>query len=96
MGQNLFAERFKEAMNKQGMKQVDLLRVAASEGVKLGKSQISQYVSGKAVPRENIGLFLAETLKVDVRWLYGKEEASNQSEYDKSLNQNNSIGGERK
>lgn len=93
MGQNLFAERFKEAMNKQGMKQVDLLRVAASEGVKLGKSQISQYVSGKAVPRENIGLFLAETLKVDVRWLYGKEEASNQSEYDKGLNQNNSIGG---
>ena len=24
MGENLFAERFKEAMNKQGMKQVDL------------------------------------------------------------------------
>lgn len=93
MGENLFAERFKEAMNKQGMKQVDLLRVAASEGVKLGKSQISQYVSGKAVPRENIGLFLAETLKVDVRWLYGKEEVSNQSEHDKGLNQNNLIGG---
>lgn len=93
MGENLFAERFKEAMNKQGMKQVDLLRVAASEGVKLGKSQISQYVSGKAVPRENIGLFLAETLKVDVRWLYGKEEASNQSENDKGLNKNNWIEG---
>lgn len=93
MGENLFAERFKEAMNKQGMKQVDLLRVAASEGVKLGKSQISQYISGKAVPRENIGLFLAETLKVDVRWLYGKEEASNQSENDKVLNKNNWIEG---
>lgn len=93
MGGNLFAERFKEAMNKQGMKQVDLLRVAASEGVKLGKSQISQYVSGKAVPRENIGLFLAETLKVDVRWLYGKEEVSNQSENYKGLNENNSIEG---
>lgn len=93
MGGNLFAERFKEAMDKQGMKQVDLLRVAASEGVKLGKSQISQYVSGKAVPRENIGLFLAETLKVDVRWLYGKEEVSNQSEKYKGSNENNSVEG---
>lgn len=93
MGENLFADRFKEAMNKQGMKQVDLLRVAESQGVKLGKSQISQYVSGKAVPRENIGQFLAETLKVDARWLYGKAEESNQTENDKGLNRNNSIEG---
>ena len=93
MGENLFADRFKEAMNKQGMKQVDLLRVAESQGVKLGKSQISQYVSGKAVPRENIGQFLAETLKVDARWLYGKAEESNRTENDKGLNRNNSIEG---
>ncbi|HAU84520.1 MAG TPA: aspartate aminotransferase [Lachnospiraceae bacterium] len=80
-------------MNKQGMKQVDLLRVAESQGVKLGKSQISQYVSGKAVPRENIGQFLAETLKVDARWLYGKAEENNRTENDKGLNRNNSIEG---
>lgn len=93
MGENLFSNRFKEAMNKQGMKQVDLLRAAESQGVKLGKSQISQYVSGKAVPRENIGRFLAETLKVDINWLYGKEILSNELENVKGLNENNSIKG---
>ncbi len=71
MADKIFAERLKEAMNRQGVKQVDLLRAAADQEVKLGKSQISQYVSGKAVPRENIGHFLAEILKVDSQWLYG-------------------------
>lgn len=73
MADNTFAQRFKEAMNRQRMKQVDLLRAADAQGVKLGKSQISQYVSGKCVPRENIGRFLAQALKVDVQWLYGRE-----------------------
>lgn len=73
MAGNIFAQRFKEAMNRQGMKQVDLLRAADAQGVKLGKSQISQYVSGKSVPRENIGGFLAKVLNVDMQWLYGKE-----------------------
>ncbi|MDD3277940.1 MAG: aminotransferase class I/II-fold pyridoxal phosphate-dependent enzyme [Lachnospiraceae bacterium] len=71
MSDTTFATRFKEAMLSQAMKQVDLLHIAEMQGVKLGKSQISQYVSGKAVPRENIGRFLAEVLQVDVEWLYG-------------------------
>lgn len=73
MTDHIFAQRFKEAMNRQGMKQVDLLRAADAQGVKLGKSQISQYVSGKSVPRENIGRFLAAALHVDIQWLYGKK-----------------------
>ena len=73
MADTIFAVRFKEAMNKQGLKQVDVLRAATVRNVKLGKSQISQYVSGKAVPRANIGRFLAEILQVDVQWLYGKD-----------------------
>ncbi|MDD6215555.1 MAG: aminotransferase class I/II-fold pyridoxal phosphate-dependent enzyme, partial [Roseburia sp.] len=74
MAETVFAERFLEAMKKNGMKQVDLLKAAESAGIKLGKSQISQYVNGKAVPRENIAQFLAKTLQVEKDWLYGKNE----------------------
>ena len=74
MAETVFAERFLEAMKKNGMKQVDLLKAAESAGIKLGKSQISQYVNGKAVPRENIAQFLAKTLQVEKNWLYGKDE----------------------
>lgn len=73
MEQKKFAERLKEAMNQQGLKQVDLLKSAAEKGVKLGKSQISQYASGKTVPRQNVGQFLADVLHVDVQWLYGND-----------------------
>ena len=72
MAESIFSERFKQAMKNQNMKQVDLLRAAQADGVKLGKSQISQYVSGKAVPRENIGNFLAKVLQVDVLWQSGE------------------------
>ena len=74
MADTKFAERFLAAMEKQNLKQVDLLRAAQNKGVKLGKSQISQYVNGKAVPRETIAQFLAKELGVTTQWLYGKED----------------------
>ena len=73
MNENVFMERLKLAMKSHSMKQVDLLRAAEQTGVKLGKSQISQYVSGKAIPRKNIGSFIAKTLRVDEQWLYGED-----------------------
>ena len=62
MPKESFADRLRAAMEKQNMKQVDLVRAAASAGVKLGKSHVSQYVSGKTVPRTDILIFLAQTL----------------------------------
>ena len=50
----VFSERLKAAMKKQNVKQIDLVRAAQSQGIKLGKSHISQYVSGKTVPRTDI------------------------------------------
>lgn len=91
MADNIFAQRFKEAMNRQGMKQVDLLRAADMQGVKLGKSQISQYVSGKSVPRENIGRFLAQVLNVDVPWLYGRELETQKENATESLKENRLV-----
>ena len=52
-----FADRLKAAMNEQGLKQVDLVRLAQQEGIKLGKSHVSQYVSGKTLPRADIATF---------------------------------------
>ena len=67
----VFSERLKAAMKKQNLKQIDLVRAAQSQGIKLGKSHISQYVSGKTVPRTDILLFLARTLQVEEEWLIG-------------------------
>ena len=41
-----FSRRLQQAMDAAGMKQADVIRVAAERGGKLGKSQMSQYVSG--------------------------------------------------
>lgn len=80
MADTIFAERLREALNKHNMKQVDLLRAAENENVKLSKSQISQYLSGSAVPRERIGSFLAKVLKVDADWLYGYGDSDSKPE----------------
>ena len=68
-----FSQRLKEAMNVEKMKQVDIVQAAVAAGVKLGKSHVSQYVSGKTVPRADIMHFLAELLNVDEKWLSGDD-----------------------
>lgn len=69
MSNDTFAQRLQLSMSRQNKKQVDLVRAAAECGVKLGKSHISQYVSGKTIPRADIMHFLAETLHVSEDWL---------------------------
>ena len=68
-----FHLRLKEAMQKKNVKQIDVLRAAEVQNIKLGKSHMSQYVSGKSVPRENILNFLAGFLEVSPQWLRGEE-----------------------
>ena len=71
-----FATRLRKAMDDRGFKQVDLVRAAEQAGVKMGKSHVSQYVSGKTMPREDILDFLARELGVTPVWLKGEEEAA--------------------
>ncbi len=52
--QESFAARLKEAMASKGLKQSDVIREAAVRGSRLGKSQMSQYVSGKTIPRKDV------------------------------------------
>ncbi len=75
----LFADRLSLAMKNKGMKQADLLRVAEAQGFKLSKSQMSQYVNADAVPRRNVGDFLAVVLGVDSTWLYGESDVTDVS-----------------
>lgn len=86
MSKESFAERLKAAMEKQGKKQVDLINAAALQGVKLGKSHISQYVSGKTVPRSDILHFLASELNVEEEWLKGAETETQQREIEPESN----------
>ena len=60
----MFSQRLKEAMGEKGLKQVNLLHIASDQGVKLGKSQLSQYLSGKTMPRRDMLAFLASALGV--------------------------------
>lgn len=78
MAENTFAQRLKQAMDAKKMKQIHILNAASEQGIKLGKSHISQYVAGKSVPRETIMQFLAQVLEVDPGWLRG--EAPKQQE----------------
>ncbi len=71
-----FSARLRAAMDRSGMKQVDIIRSAEKRGVKLGKSQISQYISGKTFPRSNVLLLLSEILDVNAGWLSGDGEAA--------------------
>ncbi|WP_181163383.1 aminotransferase class I/II-fold pyridoxal phosphate-dependent enzyme [Bifidobacterium sp. UTBIF-78] len=73
MSVSVFAERLRKAMDSRGLKQIDLVRAAERNGVKMGKSHISQYVAGKTMPREDVLNFLANELDVDVNWLHGEE-----------------------
>ena len=75
MDQNVFAEQLKIAMDAAGMKQADLIHAAQEEGHKLWKSQVSQYVSGKTIPRPDVMQLLAELLNVTPEWLGGEESA---------------------
>lgn len=67
--QEAFSARLIEAMARTGMKQADVIHTASKYGGRLGKSQVSQYVSGKTVPRRNVMALLAQVLGVREVWL---------------------------
>ena len=71
MSQQTFSDRLKSAMEKCNYKQSDLIRIAQDKGIKLGKSQVSQYVSGKTTPRPDVVALLAQILDVREDWLSG-------------------------
>ena len=72
----VFSSRLKQAMVRKGYKQADLIREALKYGIKLGRSQVSQYVSGKTMPRVDVMHALADVLDVQLSWLEGEDVQS--------------------
>lgn len=69
------ADRLSQIMTERGLKQVDILErcrpYCEKFGVKLNKNDLSQYVSGKVVPRQDKLSILALALDVNEVWLMG-------------------------
>ena len=68
-----FSTRLNDAMALRELKQIDFVHAAEKFNIKLGKSHMSQYVSGKTVPRADIAHFLAAYVRVNEDWLMGKD-----------------------
>ena len=69
------AERIQQVMDEQGLKQVDVLDLAKpyckKYGFTLGKTALSQYITGKFEPRKGRLKVLALALNVSEAWLLG-------------------------
>lgn len=60
------AQRLKELMEKEGVKQVDLVRMTG-----LNKSSVSRYLAGEVEPKSDAISKLAQALGVSEMWLWG-------------------------
>lgn len=69
------ASRLKEIMETKGLRQVDILTAAKpfceKYGIKLGRNDLSQYVSGKVEPGSDKLTILGLALDVSETWLMG-------------------------
>ncbi len=69
------SDRLKEIMTKNGLRQIDILNKAIpfckKYNVKLGRNDLSQYISGKVEPSQKKLTVLAEALEVNEAWLMG-------------------------
>jgi transcriptional regulator with XRE-family HTH domain len=70
--------RLKEIMEKQNLKQIDILNktlpFCEKYNVKMNKSNISQYVSGKVEPSQDKIMVLSMALGVSEGWLMGFDD----------------------
>lgn len=69
------SERLKQIMEERNLKQVDILNlslpICAKYDIKMNKSDISQYVSGKVEPSQEKLVVLGLALNVTESWLMG-------------------------
>lgn len=75
MEQQTTAQRLREIMSQRGLRQVDIIHMAEpyceKYKIQLGKSDLSQFVSGKVVPGQWKLSILAMALGVSEAWLMG-------------------------
>lgn len=75
MDDNITAKRLKDIMREKNLKQVDVLKLAKpfcdKYNVKLGRNDLSQYLSGKVIPGQRKLMILGLALDVSPTWLGG-------------------------
>lgn len=69
------SDRLKQIMADRDLKQIDILKLAKPYceryKIKLGRNDLSQYISGKVIPRSNKLYVLGQALNVSEAWLMG-------------------------
>ena len=79
------ANRLKQIMDTQNLKQVDILNACKpfckKYDVKMNRSDISQYVSGKVKPNQDKLFILCSALNVSEAWLMGFDVPMEQNVY---------------
>lgn len=82
------SERLNQIMNERNIKQVDILEACKpyckKYNVKLSKSDLSQYVSGTTIPRQDKLTILSFALKVNEVWLMGYDVPSEFGAFEKN------------
>lgn len=77
-------ERLKEIMKNQGLRQVDIIEKAKpfceKYGVRLGKTDLSQYLNYGKEPRQDKLFILSQALGVTPQYLMGFEEPNKSDE----------------
>ena len=72
---NNFAKRLNQALSERQLSQCEL---AAAIGK--GKSSVSQYLSGRSIPRPDVQEKIAEVLECTVEWLNSEVASSDTSD----------------
>ncbi|MCC8028585.1 MAG: helix-turn-helix domain-containing protein [Lachnospiraceae bacterium] len=72
-----FTDRLKIIMEEKKFRQTDVIlltnQAGEASGIRIGKSHMSQYCSGKTTPRPDILHVLAKALGVSPLWLQGED-----------------------
>lgn len=80
------AIRLKKIMDERGIRQVDILNLAApyceKYNVKMNKSDLSQYCSGKTEPNQDKLFVLGAALNVNEAWLMGYDVPMERNDYE--------------
>lgn len=89
MDRQTTAQRLRDIMEQRQLKQTDIIRMAepycAKYRIKLGKSDMSQFVSGKVEPGQWKLSILAMALNVSEAWLMGLDVPMERDQEDASF-----------
>ena len=95
MHRESIAARLQTIMNEQHLRQIDLLNLTLplcqAYGLKMNKSDISQYLSGKTDPSADKLFILSTALNVNESWLMGWDVPRQRSRNPEVLEQTDHI-----